>query len=178
MNPYRLIHSIRMSTFLAYSISNLSKGQNSMLERFKNSPIPTWVNVFLVIVVLLMTVQVFWNYFDHQYLLDAGITIEGDPDKNVLYTTAGRLVAMIGASIFVLITQNPAQHAVVWFMSILREGQEMFIDPLFPYANSPAAPIADFGMHVVIVSLEIAAFVIVFRLARQESKGAPSSALS
>jgi hypothetical protein len=149
-----------------------------MFERFKNSPIPIWVNVFLVFIVLLMTVQVFWNYFNHQYLLDAGITIEGDPDKNVMYTTAGRLVAMIGASIFVLITQNPAQHAVVWFMSILREGQEMFIDPLFPYANSPAAPIADFGIHVVIVALEIAAFVTVTRIARQERSNAPTSALT
>ena len=148
------------------------------MERFKNSPIPIWVNVFLVVVVLLMTVQVFWNYFDHQYLLDAGITIEGDPDKNVLYTTAGRLVAMIGASIFVLITQNPAQHAVVWFMGILREGQEMFIDPLFPYANSPAAPIVDLGMHVVIVALQIAAFVTVSRIARQERRNAPTSALA
>ena len=149
-----------------------------MLERLKNSPIPIWVNLFLVVVVLLMTVQVFWNYFNHQYLLDAGITIEGDPDKNVLYTTAGRLVAMIGASIFVLVTQNPAQHAVVWFMSILREGQEMFIDPLFPYANSPAAPIVDFGMHVVIIALEIAAFVAVTRIARQESGNTPEGALT
>lgn len=149
-----------------------------MLERFKNSPIPIWVNVFLVVTVLLMAVQVFWNYFDHQYLLDAGITIEGDPDKNVMYTTAGRLLAMIGASVFVLITQNPAQHAVVWFMSILREGQEMFIDPLFPYANSPAAPIVDFGMHVVIVALEIAAFVTVYRLAKHERSSAPRTALA
>ena len=149
-----------------------------MLERFKNSPIPIWVNVFLVVTVLLMAVQVFWNYFDHQYLLDAGITIEGDPDKNVMYTTAGRLLAMIGASVFVLVTQNPAQHAVVWFMSILREGQEMFIDPLFPYANSPAAPIVDFGMHVVIIAVEIAAFVTVYRISKQQSRNAPSSAVA
>ena len=53
-----------------------------MLERFKNSPIPIWVNVFLVFLVLFMAVQVFWNYFNHQYLLDAGITIEGDPVEN------------------------------------------------------------------------------------------------
>ena len=149
-----------------------------MFERFKNSPIPIWVNVFLVVIVLLMAVQVVWYYFNHEHLLDAGITIEGDPDKNVLYTTAGRQVAMIGASIFVLITQNPAQHAVVWFMSILREGQEMFIDPLFPYANSPAAPIADFGIHVVIVALEIAAFVTVSRIARQERRNASTSVLT
>lgn len=139
-----------------------------MLERVRNSPIPTWVNVVLVFLVLIMAIQVFWNYLDHPYLMEAGITVEGDPDRNVLYTTAGRLVAMIGASIFVLVTQDPAQHAVVWFMSILREGQEMFIDPLFPMANSPAPPAADFGVHVMIVALEIAAFVTVYRLARHD----------
>ena len=96
---------------------------------FKNSRIPIWVNIFLIVIVLLMTLQAFWFYFDHQALLDAGITIQGAPDLNIMYTTAGRLVAMIAASIFVLITQNPYQHLVVWFMSIFREGQEMFIDP-------------------------------------------------
>ena len=136
------------------------------------------MNVFLMFIMLFMAVQVVWNYFDHQYLLDAGITIEGDPDKNVLYTTAGRLVAMIGASIFVLITQNPAQHAVVWFMSFLREGQEMFIDPLFPYANSPISPVADFVVHVVIIAIEIAAFVTVIRITRQASSDTPRSALT
>lgn len=84
---------------------------------------------------------------------------------------------MIGASLFVLVTQNPAQHAVVWLMGILREGQEMVIDPLFPYANSPASPIVDFTVHVVIVALEIAAFVTVYRLARQSTKNAPETAL-
>ena len=136
---------------------------------FKNSRIPIWVNIFLILIVLLMTLQVYWNYFDHQTLLDQGITIQGVPDLNILYTTAGRLVAMIAASVFVLITQNPNQYLVVLFMSIFREGQEMFIDPLFPYANAPAPPIADFGMHVVIVALEIAAFVVVYRIARQDN---------
>lgn len=142
------------------------------MDRFRNSPIPLWVNIALVVLVLLMALQVVWNYFDHPYLMEAGITIEGDPDRNVLYTTAGRLLAMIGASVFVLITQDPAQHAVVWFMSILREGQEMFIDPLFPMANSPAPPIADFGIHVVIVAVEIAAFVTVYRIWRRERESA------
>lgn len=136
---------------------------------FKDSRIPIWVNIFLILIVLLMTLQVYWNYFDHQTLLDQGITIQGVPDQNIIYTTAGRLVAMIAASIFVLITQNPNQYLVVLFMSIFREGQEMFIDPLFPYANAPAPPIADFGMHVVIVALEIAAFVVVYRIARQDN---------
>ena len=136
---------------------------------FKNSRIPIWVNIFLIFIVLLMTLQVFWFYFDHQALLDAGITIQGVPDLNIMYTTAGRLTAMVAASIFVLITQNPNQYLVVLFMSILREGQEMFIDPLFPYANAPVPPIVDFGMHVVIVALEIAAFIVVYRIARQDN---------
>ena len=54
-----------------------------MLTKIKNSPIPLWVNLLLVILIVLMTVQVFWNYFDNATLLDFGITIEGDPDQNV-----------------------------------------------------------------------------------------------
>ena len=136
---------------------------------FKNSRIPIWVNIFLIVIVLLMLLQVYWFYFDHQALLDAGITIQGVPNQNIIYTTAARLTAMVAASIFVLITQNPNQYLVILFMSILREGQEMFIDPLFPYANAPAPPIVDFGMHVVIVALEIAAFIVVYRITRQEN---------
>jgi len=136
---------------------------------FKNSRIPIWVNIFLIVIVLLMLLQVYWFYFDHQALLDAGITIQGVPNQNIIYTTAARLTAMVAASIFVLITQNPNQYLVVLFMSILREGQEMFIDPLFPYANAPVPPIVDFGMHVVIVALEIAAFIVVYRITRQEN---------
>ena len=136
---------------------------------FKNSRIPIWVNIFLVVIILLMAIQVYWFFFDHQALLDAGITIQGVPDLNIMYTTASRLTAMIAISIFVLITQNPNQYLVVLLMSILREGQEMFIDPLFPYANAPAPPIVDFGMHVIIIALEIWAFIVVYRITRQEN---------
>ena len=142
---------------------------------FKNSRIPLWVNIFLVIIILFMAVQVYQFYFDHQGLLNAGITIQGAPDQNIMYTTAGRLVAMIAATIFVLITQNPQQYLVVLLMSIFREGQEMFIDPFFPYANAPAPPIVDFGMHVIIISLEIWAFIIVYRITRQENHGNTAS---
>ena len=74
---------------------------------------------------------------------------------------------MIAESVFVLITQNPHQYLVVLFMSIFREGQETIIDPLFPYAN--AAPMADFVIHLVIVALEIWAFIIVYRMTKKES---------
>ena len=87
---------------------------------------------------------------------------------NIIYTTVGRLIAMIAASVFVLITQNPHQYLVVLFMSIFREGQETIIDPLFPYANA-APPMADFVIHLVIVALEIWAFIIVYRMTKKES---------
>ena len=135
---------------------------------FKNSPIPIWVNIFLLILILFMSIQVYWFYFNHQSLIDAGITIEGVPNLNIIYTTAGRLVAMIAVSVFVLITQNPHQYLVVLFMSIFREGQETIIDPLFPYVNA-APPMADFVIHLVIVALEIWAFIIVYRMTKKES---------
>lgn len=135
-----------------------------MLHRIKASPIPLWVNLLVVALIALMAVQVVWNYFDNQVLLDSGITIDGEPDQNVIYTTAGRLVAMIAASVLVLITQNPAQYVVVMLMSATREAQEMFIDPLYPMEDAPVSPTVDFGVHVVIVAAEVAALVVVYRL--------------
>ena len=135
---------------------------------FKNSRIPLWVNIFLGILILIMAMQVYWFYFDHQFLIDAGITIQGVPDLNIIYTTAGRLVSMIAISVFVLITQNPNQYLVVLLMSIFREGQETFIDPIFPYANAGPAAV-DIGMHMVIVALEIWAFILVYRVAKKEN---------
>ena len=136
---------------------------------FKNSQIPLWINILLILLVLIMTMQVYWFYFNHQSLVDAGITTEGIPNLNIIYTTAGRLVAMIAVSIFVLVSQNPNQYLIVLLMSIFREGQESFIDPLFPYAN--AGPVAvDIGMHAVIVALEIWAFITVYRIAKKENK--------
>lgn len=83
------------------------------LAMFKNSEIPKWVNIFLIVITFFMAIQVYWFYFSHQFLADAGITIQGIPDLNIMYTTAGRLVAMIAVSILVLITQNPNQYLVV-----------------------------------------------------------------
>jgi hypothetical protein len=75
---------------------------------------------------------------------------------------------MIVISVFVLITQNPNQYLVVLLLSIFREGQETFIDPLFPYVNAGPA-VVDIGMHVVIVALEIWAFIVVYRIAKKEN---------
>ena len=98
----------------------------------KNSRIPLWVNIFLGVLLLIMAMQVYWFLFNHQFLEDAGITIQGVPDLNIIYTTAGRLVAMIAVSIFVLITQNPNQYLVVLLLSIFREGQRPSSTQCFP----------------------------------------------
>lgn len=141
---------------------------------FKNSKIPTWVSIFLMFTILIMSTQVYWFYFNHSFLIDAGITIEGVPDLNIMYTVAGRLLTMIAIAIFALITQNPHHFLIVLFMSILREGQETFIDPLFPYANAGPAWI-DFTMHIVIVALEVWAFVVVYKIVKKEKQLTTSS---
>jgi hypothetical protein len=135
----------------------------------KNSPIPLWVNIFMLVLIAFMGIQVYWFYLDHASLAEAGISIEATPDLNVLYTTASRLLTMIAATVFVVVTQNPKQYLVVLFMNVLREGQEMFIDPFFPYANSPASPTMDFGIHAAIVALEIAAFIAVWKASKRQA---------
>lgn len=144
----------------------------------KKRRIPLWINIFLgVIIILFMAPQVYMYYFDHSMLNDAGISIEGLPDVNVMYTTAGRLVAMIAISLFALFSQNPNHFMIVYFLGIFREGQETFIDPLFPYANAPASASVDFGLHVIILALEIWAFIVVYKIAKKENKNevAPST---
>ena len=42
------------------------------------------------------------------------------------------------------------------------------IDPLYPMADAPMSPTTDFVIHVLIVSAEVAALVVVYRLARHE----------
>ena len=141
----------------------------------KNAPIPLWVNIFMLVLLMFTSIQVYWFYFDHGFLEAAGIAVEGAPNLNVLYTTAGRLLAMVVVTLFVLITQNPHQYLVVLLMSIFREGQEMFIDPQFPYANAGVSPAVDFGIHLVIVALEIAAFIAVYKVSKRETGSAFSA---
>ena len=61
----------------------------------------------MIVILAFMSIQVYWFYFDHGVLVDAGISVEAVPDLNVVYTTASRLLAMIAATVFVMVTQNP-----------------------------------------------------------------------
>jgi len=140
------------------------------MQKFLKSDIPIWVNVLQVLLTLIMLGQVYMYFFDHDLLAATGVTVNGTPDLNQIYEMGSRTLTMAAASIFVLITQNARQFLVVLFMNILREGTETIIDPLFPIANAPAGPAMDFGMHVVIVAIEILAFVVVWKRLKKSSQ--------
>mgnify|MGYP000860102890 FL=1 len=140
------------------------------MQRFKNSDIPIWVNVLQVLLTLIMLGQVYMYFFDHDLLSATGVVIYGTPDLNLVYEMGGRTLTMAAASIFVLIMQDTRQFLVVLFMNILREGVETIIDPLFPIANAPAGPAMDFRMHVVIVAIEVLAFVVIWKRVKKRSQ--------
>ena len=134
---------------------------------FKNSKIPMWVNVVQGILTLIMLQQVFMFTFDHQAVNASGISIDGMPNQNLLYEFAGRTMVMAVASIFVLATQNPRYFLVVLLMNIFREGFETIINPLFPLENAPMAPTADLIAHLIIVVIEVWAFITVLKIVRK-----------
>ena len=129
--------------------------------------IPLWVNIMQVILILIMLAQVYMYLFNHQMMADTGVAVEGVPMLNLVYEMGARTFVMVIASIYVLITQDPKQFLVVLLMNIFRESLEMIIDPLYPVLNAPVSPTADFGIHVVIVAIEILAFITVYRLIKK-----------
>lgn len=131
------------------------------------SKIPFWVNLVQASLILIMLGQVYMYFFNHQLMADNGVIVEGNPMLNLVYEIGARTFVMAIASIFVMITQNPKQFLVVLFMNIVREGQEMIIDPLFPMLNAPVTPSIDFGIHVVIVAIEILAFITVWKISKK-----------
>lgn len=132
-----------------------------------NSKIPIWVNIMQAILIAIMLAQVFMYFFNHEMLLATGVKNDTIPQLNLIYEIGARTLVMAVASIYVMIYQNPKQYLVILFMNIIREGQEMIIDPLFPILNAPASPTMDFLIHVVIVIIEIWAFVTVWKIANR-----------
>ncbi len=138
-----------------------------MTEKTKRR-IPLWVNIMQAVLILIMAMQVFEYFFGHDGLVSAGLAVEGDPQLNLIYEMGSRLGVIVIASVFVMITQNPMQYLVVLIMNVFREGTEMIIDPLWPVADAPFSPTADFIIHVVIVAIEIAALLTVLKIVKQE----------
>lgn len=139
------------------------------MTRVLKRRIPTWVNAMQVILILIMLGQAYLCFFGHEGWAAAGVSIEGNPSLNIIYETGSRLLVMVVASVYVLITQDARQWLVVLLMNVVREGQEMIIDPLWPVANAPASPMTDFAIHVVIVAIEVAAFATVLAITRQKN---------
>lgn len=140
--------------------------KNSMSNKAKLK-IPIWVNVVQGILILIMIGQVYMYFFNHEMMAETGVAVEGTPMLNLVFEMGARTFVMVLVSIYVMITQDRKQFLVVLLMNIFREGQEMIIDPLYPVLNAPASPTADFWIHVVIVAIEILAFITVFRLTKK-----------
>lgn len=136
-----------------------------------SAKIPMWVNVVQAILILIMLQQVYMFYFDHQSIAASGILVDGTtPNQNLLFEFAARTATMAIVSLVVLISQNPRYFLVVLLMNIFREGQETIIDPLFPLLNAPMSPAADLVTHLVIIAIELWAFITVLKIVRQLDK--------
>ncbi len=144
------------------------------MNKLRQSPIPIWVNIMQAVLILIMVAQVIEHFFNHDAIRAMGWPTEGDPSLNLIYEMGSRLLVMVVASVYVMITQNPAQYLVVLIMNVVRESMEGWIDPLFPVADAPASPMVDFLIHVVIVVIEIAALVAVARIVKRQN-GAPAT---
>ena len=108
--------------------------------------------------------------FDHPAVLASGIQIDGVANLNLLYEFASRTFVMAVISLFALVSQNPRYFLIVLLMNILREGLETIIDPMFPLANAPMSPSGDFIAHLIIVGIEIWAFIKVYKITREMDK--------
>jgi hypothetical protein len=136
-----------------------------------NTKIPMWVNIVQGILILIMLQQVYMFFFDHQAVAASGIVVDGStPNLNLLYEFAARTATMAIVSIFVLVSQNPRYFIVILLMNLLREGQETIIDPLFPLLNAPMSPMGDFFIHIVIIAIELWAFITVLKIAGEMDK--------
>ena len=136
----------------------------------KSLRIPLWVNIMQAVLIAIMLGQVYMYFFNHQMMSDSGIKVDGNPMLNLVYEMGARTFVMVIASLYVLFTQNAKQYLVVLLINIIREGQETIIDPLFPILNAPASPMVDLIIHIIIVLIEVYAFVVVYRITKLEQE--------
>ena len=106
-------------------------------------------------------------FLDHQAIAASGITTEGIPNLNLLYKFGARTATIALLSIIVMITQDPRYFIVILLMNLFREGLETIVDALYPLANAPVSPSIDFVMRIVIVAIELWAFIATYEIVRQ-----------
>ena len=132
-----------------------------------NPKIPIWINIVQGLLILIMLQQTYMFFLDPQTIADSGIMTEGIPNLNLLCEFGARTATIALLSIIVMITQNPRYFLVILLMNLFREGLETIIDTLYPLANAPVSPSVDFIMHIVIVAIELWAFITTYEIVRQ-----------
>jgi len=131
----------------------------SLINHFKGSRIPTWINIVQILLTMIVIQQTYQFYFDIDAVSASGITIEGIPNKNLIYEFAGRTGTMAIISILILLSQDVKLFIIMYVMNVFREGQETIIDPLYPLENAPVDPTTDLILHIIIVAIEILALI-------------------
>ena len=132
-----------------------------------NPKIPIWINIVQGLLILIMLQQTYMFFLDPQTIADSGIMTEGIPNLNLLCEFGARTATIALLSIIVMITQNPRYFLVILLMNLFREGLETIIDTLYPLANAPVSPSIDFIMHIVIIAIELWAFITMYKIVRQ-----------
>ena len=132
-----------------------------------NPKIPIWINIVQGLLILIMLQQTYMFFLDPQTIAASGIMAEGIPNLNLLYKFGARTATMALLSIIVMITQNPRYFLVILLMNLFREGLETIVDALYPLANAPVSPSIDFIMHIVIIAIELWAFITMYKIVRQ-----------
>ena len=120
----------------------------------------------MCLLIRILLQQTYLLYFDHKAVLSSGIKIDGVPDLNLIYEFAGRTATMAIVSIFIMYSQNVKLFIVMFLMNLLREIQETIIDPLFPLTNAPLSPTGDLVAHIVIVGIELIAFIKLYKMSK------------
>lgn len=131
----------------------------SLINHFKTSPIPTWINIVQILLTMIVIQQTYQFYFDIDAVSASGITTEGIPNKNLIYEFAGRTGTMAVISILIMLSQDVKLFIIMFVMNVFREGQETIIDPLYPLANATVDPTTDLILHIIIVAIEIMALL-------------------
>ena len=111
-----------------------------------------------------MLSQVYQFIFDHKAVVASGIALQTVSDYNLVYEFAARTAVIAIVSMVIMITQDVKLYLAMFLMNVLREGFETIIDPLFPLINAPVSTTTDLILHLIIVSLELLAFVKLYTI--------------
>ena len=126
--------------------------------------IPLWINILQGVLILIMLTQVFQFLLDHKTVVASGISLQTVSDYNLVYEFGSRTAVMAIISIVILYLQEIKLFLAMFLMNILREGFETIIDPLLPLLNAPVTPTIDFVLHIIIVGVEVLAFMKLFTI--------------